>query len=113
MLGRAYSAPVLKALYRRIDSMPIVNCEEHGEHEGCIICTHLISMKGLGFAQILIAPDEDDYETAMCGTCEAQLLEDQEWSDKLSELADWQIFCRECYERTLKKHTLIAQGNMS
>ncbi len=90
-----------------------VHCEEHGKCEACMICQHLVLKKGLDYARVLVDPQDDDYETAMCEACETQLLNDQEWSDKLSELADWKIFCRKCYERTLNNHTLIAEGRMS
>ena len=59
------------------------------------------------------SPDEDDYETAMCTACEAILLKDQAWSDRLSQHADFELFCRACYEGKLKNHMLVAKGGMS
>ncbi len=90
----------------------MVECDEHGKCEGCMICQHLISQKGLGYARVLVEPQDDDYETAMCDACETLLLKEQEWSDKLYDFASWKLFCRECYERTLSKHKLIAEGSM-
>ncbi len=90
----------------------MVECNEHGKCEGCMICQHLFQKKGLGYAKVLVEPGDDDYETAMCEECEAMLLKENAWSEKLYEFADWQLICRECYEITLTHHKLIAEGGM-
>ena len=77
-----------------------------------MICQHLIAEKNLGFARILIDPEDDDYETAMCESCEELLLSEQAWSEKLSGIANWKLFCRQCYEKVLLSHTLVAEGKM-
>ena len=86
----------------------IVNCEIHGENEACMICSHLINEEGKDFARILVKPEDDDIETAMCVDCETLLLDGKEWSDELTEFAEWKIYCRKCYELVLSKHDLVA-----
>ena len=90
----------------------IINCDKHGENEGCMICQHLITKKDLGFARILVVPEDHDYETAMCAACESLLLKENDWSDKVYNFSDFKIFCRVCYEDVLNNHTLIAEGGM-
>ncbi len=89
-----------------------VNCNEHGKNEGCMICQHLVAQKDLCYAKLLVDPHDDDFETAMCEACETLLLDEQEWSDKLNDFAEWKLFCRKCYERILQYHKLVAEGGM-
>ncbi len=90
-----------------------VNCKVHGRNEACMICSHLIKEEGKAFAKVLVRPEDEDYETAMCVDCETLLLDDGEWSEELEKFAEWKLFCRKCYENTIKKHELVAEGYMS
>jgi len=87
-----------------------VTCQEHGKSEGCMICQHLVASRNLGFARVLADPENDGYETAMCESCEALLLSEQEWSEIHAKFAGWKLFCRQCYEKVLLSHTLRAEG---
>lgn len=85
-----------------------VTCQEHGKSEGCMICQHLVAGRSMGFARVLA--EDDGYETAMCESCEALLLSEREWSEAHAKSADWKLFCRQCYEKVLVSHTLVAEG---
>ena len=87
-------------------------CEIHGENEACMLCQHLINEVGKDYTKVLIKPEDDDYETAMCVDCETLLLDSGEWGGELDEFAQWKLFCRKCYEKALKKHDLVAEGYM-
>lgn len=89
-----------------------VTCKIHGVNEGCMLCRHLIEEDSKDFAKVLVKPEDEDYETAMCIDCETLLLDSGEWSGELYDFAEWKIYCRECYESTLKKHKLVADGYM-
>ena len=75
-----------------------------------MLCQHLISEIEKDYAKVLVKPEDEDYEIAMCSDCETLLLDTGEWSDELYDFAKWKLFCRECYEKTLEKHDLIAEG---
>jgi len=77
-----------------------------------MLCQHLIAEDGKDYAKVLVKPGDDDYETSMCIDCETLLLENGEWGDELYEFAQWKLFCRECYEKVLNKHNLVAEGYM-
>lgn len=77
-----------------------------------MICQHLQIGSGLGYARVLVTPEDDDYETAMCERCESLLLSEAGWTDKLTSVAGWKLFCRQCYHDKLKNHTLVAEGYM-
>jgi len=77
-----------------------------------MICQHLQNESGLGYARVLVLPEEDDYETAMCENCEIILLSEAGWTEKLTSIAGWKLFCKQCYKNTLKNHTLVAEGYM-
>lgn len=73
-----------------------------------MICQHLVTGGRMGFARVLA--EGDGYETAMCESCEALLLSEQEWSETHASFAGWKLYCRQCYERVLLSHTLVAEG---
>lgn len=85
---------------------PTINCEEHGEAEYCLICRHLLSGAGLGYFAIEAEPGEP--AQAWCGECDAVLEEEQGWSDRADEVADWKLICTGCYEQTLRGHQLVS-----
>lgn len=87
-----------------------VQCRIHSCSEGRMICRHLLSESGLDYARIDV--DADDYETAMCVACEAILLEDADWSDRLYSFAEFKLICKICYDEALGRHQLVAQGTM-
>jgi len=89
-----------------------IQCSIHQDSTACIICQHLLNETGLRYAMVLVKPGDDDYETAMCEACEGLLLSEMGWTDRLSEAADWKLFCKQCCKVKLKNHTLIAQGYM-
>jgi hypothetical protein len=90
----------------------LIHCEEHGPSAGRMVCQHLCSGSGLGYARVEVPPGEDDYETAMCEACEQLLLAENAWSDKLSAFAGWKLYCCQCYDALLLRHTLVAEGQM-
>ena len=75
-------------------------CEEHGESEACIICRHLRNSRGLRYFIIKGDP------WAWCEECDAVLEQEQGWSERLYLFAAWQIYCRACFRRTLRRHRL-------
>jgi hypothetical protein len=77
-----------------------VHCAEHGESEACLLCRHLRTGRGLRFYAIKADP------WAWCEECDAVLEHEQGWSDRLNQFADWQVYCRECYRRALRRHRL-------
>jgi hypothetical protein len=85
-----------------------VTCQQHGLSEGCMICQHLVATESLGFARL--PASDDGCETAMCESCEALLLSEQEWSEAHAKFAGWKLFCGQCFEKVLLSHTLVAEG---
>jgi hypothetical protein len=78
-----------------------------------MICQHLRNETGLGYAVVLAKPEDDDYETAMCEGCEKLLLSENGWTDQLSDVADWTLFCKQCCQNVLRRHRLVAEGYMT
>ncbi len=78
--------------------------------EGCMICRHLVAGANLGFARVPADPEGHGYETVMCEACEALLLSEQEWSEAHARHAGWTLYCRQCCEKVLRSHTLVAEG---
>ena len=83
----------------------MVDCDEHGQSPGCLICRHLREEHGLGYWAI--QPDAESPLQAWCIACNALATWDRGWTDRASALADWQIYCTICYEKTLKRHKLL------
>lgn len=92
----------------------LVKCGTHGKSEPIIVCEHLINKSGLGYTYIeaIVEHDEDDYDTVMCEACENILLEDQAWSDRLYDLANFNYYCSGCVKSTLSRHHQIRGGSM-
>jgi hypothetical protein len=80
----------------------MIDCDEHGSSPGCIICRHLGEGRGLGFWSIKAAADGP--AQAWCEDCDKVLEEDRGWTDRGDAQADWQIYCTQCYRRTLRRH---------
>src|SRR5262245_29545720 len=78
-----------------------VYCEEHGDSFPCILCRHLCEGTGMGYFAIRKDP------WAWCEACDAILEAEQGWSDRLYEFADWEVYCRVCYRKTLRRHQLL------
>ena len=91
----------------------LIWCDEHGDSVACMICSHLIDDAGRGYARVHAEPNEGDYETLMCSECELLLVEEQGWSAKLYDFAQWKLLCRVCCTEILKKHTLVADGSLT
>jgi hypothetical protein len=87
-----------------------VQCPTHGVTAGCVICRHLRDGSDLGYYRIEVPPGVDFYETGLCEACDALLWEEDGWTDRLFDFADWKLFCRECFEGTLKRHRLLGVG---
>ena len=87
-------------------------CERHGRSEGCMICRHLREVNGLGYYRVEVTPGRDDYETALCGSCDEMLWKEEGWTDRLYHFADWKLFCRGCFDETLKRHRLLGVGRL-
>ena len=83
----------------------MVECDEHGSTPGCLICRHLGDGRGLGYWAI--QADAAGPAQAWCIACDALLAWDRGWSDRASALADWQLYCTICYDKTLKRHALL------
>jgi hypothetical protein len=83
----------------------MVDCDEHGQSPGCLICRHLREERGLGYWAI--RPDDDAPAMAWCIACNAMVTWDRGWTDRASALADWQIYCTFCYDKTLKRHKQV------
>ena len=77
-----------------------VHCDEHGDSDACIICRHLRAGRGLRYFIIKGDP------WAWCEECDAVLEAEQGWSDKLYQFAAWQVACRDCFRRALRRHRL-------
>ncbi len=90
-----------------------VECAEHGPSEATMICRHLCDGKRLGYYRVKPAPGRDDLETALCAECDALVWEEDGWTDRVYDFADWQIYCRQCFERTLKRHRLRGVGRLA
>ena len=86
--------------------MKQIECAKHGRTTYCLICKHLREQSNLSFYAC-------DAETEMpaqawCTMCDQVLEEEQGWSDRADEAADWKLFCGHCYEETLARHHFIA-----
>ena len=79
----------------------MVDCDEHGQSPGCLICRHLREEHGLGYWAIKA---DGGPAQAWCIACNAMATWDRGWTDRASALADWQIYCTFCYDKTLKRH---------
>jgi hypothetical protein len=90
-----------------------IHCDEHGESEPCMICRHLREETGLGFYRVTVDPGQDDYETALCEACDELFWEEEGWTDRLFDFADWQLYCRSCFEKTLRSHRLLGIGKLA
>jgi hypothetical protein len=75
-----------------------VFCSKHGNTIPCIICRHLGEGAGMNYFAIKHDP------WAWCEKCDEVLEEERDWSDRLNEFADWQVYCRQCYTKTLRRH---------
>src|SRR5947208_13668456 len=69
-----------------------VRCEEHGDSVAAVICRHLREGSGLRYYAVRDDP------WAWCEASNAVSERGAGW-DRLSELADWQAVCHECYRR--------------
>jgi hypothetical protein len=78
-----------------------VHCDEHGATEACILCRHLRLGRGLRYYAIKGDP------WAWCAECDSVLEAEQGWSDRLYQFADWQVYCRQCFRRALRRHKLV------
>jgi hypothetical protein len=78
-----------------------VHCPKHGDTEPGIICRHLQESKGLRFFEIHHDP------WAWCEACDAVLEEERDFTDRLCEFADWKVYCRQCYVKTLRRHRRV------
>jgi len=78
-----------------------------------MICQHLRDGAGLGFFRVEVPPGSDDYETGLCERCDALLWQEEGWTDRLFDFADWKLFCRECFEDVLGRHLLLGVGQLA
>ena len=78
-----------------------------------MLCRHLISGADLGYFRVEVDPGQDDCETALCQACDEFFWNEQGWTDRLYDFADWKLFCRVCFEDTLKRHRLLGIGRLS
>lgn len=78
-----------------------VFCSEHGNTNPGVVCRHLEEGKGLRYFEI-----KDD-PWAWCEACDAVLEEEREFADRLNEFADWKLYCRQCYIKTLRRHRRV------
>ncbi len=83
----------------------LVECDDHGSTPDCLVCKHLCDRRGLGYWAI--KSDDTGPDQAWCNDCDAVLEEDRGWSDRACAVADWQIYCTFCYDKTLKRHKLL------
>jgi hypothetical protein len=81
-----------------------IHCDRHGVTAYCLLCCHLREGTGLGYWAI--KPEEKEPAQAWCEACDAVLEEDRGWTDRGTALADWKLYCSECYAETLTRHTL-------
>jgi hypothetical protein len=86
-------------------SVPHVACDDHGSSPACILCSHLGDGRGLGFWSI--KPGKESPAQAWCEACDAILEVDRGWTDRGDARADWQIYCTQCYRKTLRRHTRL------
>ena len=91
----------------------LVECAEHGRTEGCMICQHLRDGSGLGFYRVQMPPDSDDYETGLCEQCDELLWQEDGWTDRLFDLAEWRLYCRRRFQGVLARHRLLGMGRLS
>jgi|SRR6516165_2749660 hypothetical protein len=80
---------------------PKVYCSTHGNTTAGIICRHLREGRGLNYFAIKTDP------WAWCEACDKVLEEERDWTDRFSQFADWKVYCRQCYTKTLRRHRLI------
>lgn len=78
-----------------------VYCSRHGNTTAGILCRHLREGHGLNYFAIKADP------WAWCEACDAVLEEERDWTDRFCEFADWKVYCRQCYAKTLRCHRRI------
>ena len=78
-----------------------VYCSKHGNSEPGIICRHLEDCTGLRFFEIYKEP------WAWCEACDAVLEKERDFTERLSKIADFRVYCRKCYIKTLRRHQRI------
>jgi hypothetical protein len=77
-----------------------------------MICRHLREGTGLGFYRVQVPPGSNDYETGLCEQCDALFWEEDDWTDRLFDFADWKLYCRQCFEEVLAGHYLLGVGQL-
>jgi hypothetical protein len=75
-----------------------------------MICRHLRDGSGLGYYRVEVPPGVDFYETGLCEECNALFFLEEGWTDRLFDFADWRLFCRDCFEVSLRRHRLLGVG---
>jgi len=90
----------------------VIDCERHGATRPHMICQHLQEQEGLGYYRVEVAPERDDYETALCEACDALVWEEDGWTDRVNEFAGWKLYCEACYFGALERHHLLGIGNL-
>lgn len=86
-----------------------IHCERHGVTAYCLLCRHLREESGLGYWAIKPEPEEPAH--AWCEACDTVLDEEQGWSDRADEQADWKLYCAGCYQEALKRH--VRRGSVA
>lgn len=77
-----------------------------------MICRHLRVGSGIGFYRVEVPPGSDDHETGLCERCDKLFWQEEGWTDKLFDFAEWELYCRQCYEKVLERHRLLGVGRL-
>jgi hypothetical protein len=82
-----------------------IECAKHGTTKYCIICVHLRERSRLDY--IAVAACKHGHAQAWCGSCDEARAREGGWSDASEGLADFNLLCRDCYVRILRRHNFV------
>jgi hypothetical protein len=76
----------------------LVQCEEHGESEPALICSHLLEVA----AQLWCSSEpsaEDPYPDAWCAKCDVEFQRFGEWNEENEDAISIKLVCQGCYRK--------------
>ena len=84
-----------------------IDCEQHGQSIGAIVCRHLVNNHGhpLGFVEN--SADPNDLQ-GWCYACEYFFQQQEDMTREFKKFCDIAIVCTDCYTDIKSRHSLSA-----
>jgi hypothetical protein len=84
-----------------------IDCEQHGQSIGAIVCRHLVNNHGhpLGFVEN--SADPNDLQ-GWCYACEYFFQQQEDMTEEFMKFCDGAVVCIDCYAAIKSKHSISA-----